>query len=119
MPRSPLAAWLGLGVSGDLGELTFYTDRYRRVIGFLKSPPHMPPSPLQVHQRERFAASVAAWRDLSQDQKDDYERCSKRLAICMTGHNLWMTCRMNEDRNLWLTIQRQSGITLAPPIAGW
>ena len=103
---------LGIWVSGDLGGLTIYTDRFGRKTAFPKSPPEKPPTQNQIDQRERFRAAQAAWSSLTTIEKENLEDAVKKVSLCMTGQNVYMSAKMMGNTEFWKTLQRQSGITL-------
>lgn len=104
---------IGLMISGDLGPLTIYTTKKRRIVAFPKSPPHKPGSPAQLTQRYRFAQAQNAWRELTIVQQQAYVDVVNGLSICMTGANLWIHFCLMHDIGVWDTLQSQSGITLS------
>jgi len=113
---SPLSAnILGLIVSGDLGPLTIYTDRHGRKIAFPKSPPKKPPSPAQLVQRERFKAAQAAYMAITPEQKHNYELITKRLALCLTGQNLYIHVALSHAFLSLTTMERQARVTVLHP----
>jgi len=113
---SPLSAnILGLIVSGDIGGLTIYTDRHGRKIAFPKSPPKKPPSPAQIVQRARFKSAQAAYMAISSDQKARYETIVTRLALCMTGQNLYIHVALSHSFASLSTLERQAKISVTPP----
>ena len=107
---------LGFQIAGDLGALTLYTNKRGKIVAFPRAKPCKPPSPLQIVQRRRFAFAQQAWSELSTAEKQAYELTTNRLSLCMTGANLWIHFCLSGKAGLWRTLQRQSGITLAPPI---
>jgi len=106
---------LGIGVAGDCGDITIYTDRFGQKVAFPKSPPKDPPSAAQVALRAKFKAAQASWSALTKDQKFALEEACRRTSIPLTGQNLWIHTIMKLDKDAYLTIQRQSGITLPTP----
>jgi hypothetical protein len=105
---------LGTRISGDIGEYTTYTDRYGRKVVFYYTPPAKPPTPAQVRCRARFAESHRLWKLLTTSQKEDLEHMSRALSLPMTGKNVYMSCSLRNKPEQYLTLQRQSGITLPP-----
>lgn len=106
---------LGLQVSGDLGELTIYTDRFGKKVAFPKSPPKDPPSEKQTAMRLRFRDAQKQWANLEDQVKKDFEDICRQANVPMTGQNLSMhTALMNDDSAL-VTLMRQTGITVPIP----
>lgn len=103
---------LGIWVSGDLGGLTIYTDRFGRKTAFPKAPPEKPPTQNQIDQRERFRVAQAAWSSLTTVEKQNLEDVVLKVSLCMTGQNLYMSAKMMDSTGLWKTLQQQTGITL-------
>ena len=106
---------MGLQVSGDFADLTIYTDRYGRKVPFLKSPPKEPASAAQVASRNAFRLAQQSWMALSAQEKKDLEDACRKTSIPLTGQNLWIHTILKLDKDAYLTIQRQSGITLPLP----
>ena len=106
---------IGLQVSGDFADLTIYTDRWGRKVPFLKSPPKEPPSPKQVAQRAAFKSAQQSYMALTAAQKETLELACQRTSIPLTGQNLWIHTIMVRDKDAYLTIQEQSGLTLPTP----
>lgn len=106
---------MGLQVSGDFADLTIYSDRFNRKVPFLKSPPKEPPSPAQVAQRAAFKAAQQSYMALSASQKATLEKACQLTSIPLTGQNLWIHTLMVRDKPAYLTIGRQSGLTLPTP----
>ena len=124
MPNSPLGLGtrshyrgsvinlIGLWISGDIGEYSCYTDRYGRKVFYYYTPPAKPPSPAQVRCRARFAESHRTWKSLTDLEKLALEDCSRKLSLRITGKNIWMSASLTHRDSQYLTLQRQSGITL-------
>lgn len=108
--------FMGITVSGDLADVTIYTDRYGRKTAYPKAPPKCPPSERQVIQRARFAAAITDWRDLAIAIRLNWELASLRSSICMTGHNLYIHFALVQHDGVRKTLERQTGITLPAPI---
>lgn len=107
---------LGLVVSGDLGDLTIYTDRFGKKVVFPKSPPKDPPSAAQVVQRQRFADAQAAYMSLTHEEKTAYENLALAASLCATGQNLFIHVSLTRAWQFLATLQRQWGIDVpAPP----
>ncbi len=103
---------MGIWVSGDVGELTIYTDRFGRKVPFPKSPPKEPPSPRQVHQRERFRLAHVAWKALTDVEKEQLELATNRGSVVMTGQNLFISVALNNSQDGLDTLARQTNTTL-------
>lgn len=108
---------LGLNVSGDLGAVTLYTDRFGQKIWYPKSPPETPETPGQRRQRDRFAAAVRNWKETDQATRERFEAVSLKASLMMTGHNLWISLSFSQDGRLAQTLSRQTGIPIALPPA--
>lgn len=103
---------LGLTVSGDLGGITIYTDRFGRKIAFPQAPPKKPPTPNQVHQRARFATAQKAWATLPVEQKALLELASVRGSVPFTGQNLYISVALKNDASALDNLATQTGLTL-------
>lgn len=106
---------IGINVSGDIGDLTIYTDRFGKKVPFPKSPPKEPPSPEQTQVRNRFRSAQQTYMALSDSEKLAYEELTKKLSLMMTGQNLWISISMKGDVESLQTMMRQSGVTVPIP----
>lgn len=109
------AAYLGLMVSGDIGGITIYTDRYGRKIAYPKSPPKKPPTELQTAVRSRFKAAQAEYMTLSPAQKADYETLVRHASLALTGQNLFIHVAMKHTGAMLATLVLQTGIEVPQP----
>jgi hypothetical protein len=105
---------MGLIVSGDIGDLTIYTDRRGRKVPFPKSPPKDPPSPDQVRCRTAFRDAQASWASLSKAEKAALEQMTLVLSIPATGQNVYISAIMRGDAAGYRTLELQSHIQLPP-----
>lgn len=106
---------LGFRVSGDVDGITIYTDRYGRKIAFKKSWPDKPPSASQAINRARFRTAVASWRNLTQPERDAYERATLSLSLYMTGINLYVHLCLRGTAIEWEQLCQSSGESLYQP----
>ncbi len=114
------ANMLGLIVAGDVGGFTIYTDRFGRKVAFPQSPPKKPPSPMQVVQRSRFATAVNNWTEETTAVKADWEQISLISALCMTGHNLYISFSLSCDQLGLTTLINQTNVNVSmPPPLPW
>lgn len=110
------ASVLGLTVSGDLGGVTIYTDRYGQKTVYPFSPPKEPASVAQIRLRERFRQAHLAWRSLSAGDKAALERAVNTASLCMTGQNVYISACLTNRGEALQTLADQTGETL-PPVA--
>jgi hypothetical protein len=101
-------------VSGDFADLTIYTDRYNRKTVYPFSPPDKPASATQAAMRARFKQVQAEWKALSRENKAALEAAARRLSLCLTGQNLWLSCSLRSKPETYAAIQRLSGVDLPP-----
>ena len=101
-----------MSVSGDVGDLTIYTDRFHKKVAFPKSPPKEPASPLQIIQRENFRSAQKSWSILTNPEKKNLEDACRKLSMPITGQNLYMHAIMVKDDEAYATVERQSQIML-------
>lgn len=106
---------LGLQVSGDLGDLTIYTDRFGKKVAFPKTPPDKPPTSQQNHQRARFFLAQEEWFTQTEQVKKDLEDMCRLGNVPMTGQNLWISVALRGDFAAYKTLQNQTGITVPNP----
>lgn len=111
------APWnlLGLQLSGDVGDVTIYTDRFNRKVAYPKAPPKEPPSTAQVALRNKFRLAVLDWKSQTDQVKENYEDATKLTSIVMTGLNVWVSVALTHRVDLLRTLERQTGLTLPNP----
>jgi hypothetical protein len=107
-----LMGLLGLNSQGDLGALTVYTSATGKLVIFPRAPPLNPPSIEQIYQRQQFVAAARAWRELSAEQRSNWERAAKRASLKITGINLFYFWSTKRDEPTIRTIEQQTGIQL-------
>lgn len=101
---------MGWNATGDLGGLTFYTSKRRKLVFFLKAPPKTPPNFWQRRNQHRFRLAAALWRRLGQAERRRWELASRRLSLRLTGYNLWIYYFTSRDQATIDTIFRQAGL---------
>lgn len=106
---------IGLLVTGDIGDVTIYTDRWGRKIAFDKAPPLEPPSAIQLWQWQRWRSAIDAWRSLAPDQKLAYSAAARRVKALANGPSLWIYLCFRQDHGEWKTICRVTRISLVQP----
>lgn len=105
---------LGFHVTGDLGPWTFYTSRLKGLVWFPRSPPMVPASPLQVHQRNKFRRAARLWHSLTPAMRNDWKLASQRANLAITHYNLFVYFVTTNDATVINTIENQSSIKLIP-----
>lgn len=105
---------LGIHVTGDLGPWTFYTSRLKGLVWFPRSPPLVPASPLQVHQRNKFRRAARLWHSLTPQMRDDWKTATQRANLAITYYNLFVYFVTTDDVAAINTIEQQSSINLLP-----
>jgi hypothetical protein len=103
----------GILVWGDLGPLTLYRNRRKKIVVFKKTIPRAPPSAEQKIQRQNFRYATIAWKQLPIEKKRIYKIAAQRVSLCMTGYNLFILHRLSKDPVPVETVFRQAKVT--PP----
>lgn len=103
---------IGIEVSGDIGDLTIYTDRFGKKVAYPKAPPKEPPSQRQIKQRAKFRSAQKAWSNLTVNQKENLEESTKKVSAPLTGQNLYISAFIRNDNADLVTFERQSGLNL-------
>lgn len=106
--------FLGYNATGDLGPYTFYTSKRKGIVWFVKAPPLEPPTPLQIHQRNKFRLTGYLWRALVAEQREAWRLAQSRASLSITGYNLFTYYVTTGDASAIETIERQTGIDLLP-----
>jgi hypothetical protein len=110
-----LLSWCGIDLAGDIGPLTVYTNRNRKLVAFPRSPPKEPPTPSQVRQRNRLSLAVQRWHLLPQATRDAWTGLATAIAIVMSGYNLYIGLSLNPDDDALATACNKTGIQVTPP----
>ena len=105
-------AILGARVSGDLGGVTCYTDKFGRKTVYPIAPPKEPASPQQLTVRQRFRTAQAAWSALTNAEKASLEAAVHATSLCLTGQNLYISAALQGKNEQVQAIARQTGLTL-------
>jgi hypothetical protein len=108
----PNARLLGFQAQGDVAGFTLYTSQRGQIVWFPQSPPKEPPSWRQLHFRGLFDAAAAYWKLLTQQQRNDWERASKRASLGIGGYALYVYRFTKHQPGIINTISRQTHITL-------
>jgi hypothetical protein len=109
--------WLGFAAQGDLGGITTYTNKKRRIVFYPQAPPLSPPSAIQEVQQLNFQAACAMWRNLTQAERNDYGTSVAFTHARITGFNLFMSAALKFDATDLIAIEKKTGIPLATPWA--
>lgn len=109
-----LIRWMGFNSQGDFGPWTFYTDKQRGLVYYVKAPPLEPPSQLQLSVRNSIRLAAYSWRSLSPEHQRDWERVSKRAHLQITGYNLFVFWSLTKDHATIHTLERITRIDLIP-----
>jgi len=112
--QSSILRYLGWNTQGDLGPWTFYTSKRKGLVWFIKAPPLEPPSPMQIHQRNKFRLVAATWRSLSAEQRNNWSLAARRAHLQITGYNLFTYYLTRNDPAVVRTIEQQSRVDLLP-----
>jgi len=111
---------IGLVVSGDLGDTTIYQNKNRKMVVFPKDYRQEPTSPARQAQQSRFQTAQQNWKNLSESEKESLEEMARRLSLCATGQNVYISVQLRNDVEGYSTLERQSGITLPDfDFVGW
>jgi len=111
-----LVKFWGWNTQGDFGPWTFFTDKRRGLVWFLKAPPLEPPSQWQSSIRNKIRITGYTWRAIGPKAKADWQRAAKRAHLKITGYNLFTYYITTGDAAAIATIQRLAKIQLIPLI---
>lgn len=107
-----LFQFLGWNTQGDLGPWTFYTSRRGNLVFFPKAPPLSPPTPDQVHQRNRFRLAAKAWQALIPAFRERWNTAAVAAHLRIHGYDLWTYYHLTLDAPAIRTIENQTRIQL-------
>ncbi len=109
-----LVRFMGFNSQGDLGPWTFYTDKRKGLVYFIKAPPLEPPSLLQESIRNSIRLAAYTWRGLSEETQRKWELASKRAHLSITGYNLFVFWLLRHEDAAIHTIERLTNLKLIP-----
>lgn len=113
--KRSLLPLLGLAIWGDLGELTLYRARDRKLVVYPKQYPKDRESYWRNQQRLAFAAAAFTWRSLPEWRREEWRLAAKRASLVMTGYNLWMAHALRPCLRAIRTLEHQTNTYLLPP----
>jgi hypothetical protein len=106
---------LGLNVQGDIGPMTFYTNKNHKLVGFLRAPPLNPPTQTQEFMRDFYRDCATAWRALGAAERAKWNRVSRKCNLSISGYNLWCWFTRGRDESALRTLENQAGESLTRP----
>jgi hypothetical protein len=105
-------ALLGFDLTGDLGDLTFYTRNDGRAVAYPRASPLNPPTAAQQAQRDKLTDAARDYAQLTQEQRDLWQRAARKASLRITGYNLWVYWYTTGDTTVIQTVAKQTGIDL-------
>jgi len=106
--------WIGLRPTGDLAGFTCYTDARGHAVWFVKSPPKVPFSRLQLRRLRAFEFVARAWNSQTQATRDTWNLAARRCHLYVCGYSLFVHWQLKRDQGTIRTIERNSGLQLLP-----
>jgi len=88
---------LFLSVTGDIANITCWTNKRGRIVTMKKSPPTTPPSEAQRAWRAKFKFYHTRWMTKTADEKADWEDAMREMAYVMTGKNYYLHVAFTDD----------------------
>lgn len=101
---------LGLGIQGDIGDITCYRSTPGGVIWFTKAPPKCPATDLQNQLREKWRLIILDWTELPGASRAAWSLIVERASLSLSGINLYIWWRCSQDNSIIQTLERQTGI---------
>lgn len=114
LPSRALISMLGTVLWGDIGPLTVYRNKNRKLVAFQKTWPKEIPTAEQIAQRQLFTDAAAAWRALTPAQQAQWEFATLRASLMMHGYALFVHHQIEHDDGPIRTLQRQTRTNLIP-----
>jgi len=99
-------------LSGDVGDVTIYTNRRHRHVFFKKIVPLNPASPRQLSHRNRFRRIADAWQQQTQDSRHSWNLVARRCHLRGSGYVLFLWWHTHRDAGAMHTLERRAGIDL-------
>ena len=118
LPRATIewiVSFLGLDYGGDLGGWTIYRNKHGKPVFYPRAVPGKPPSPNQQHCRARFKAAQINWMATPKATRIQWETFSKRLSLCMTGQNLYISLSLADRSSFFPAAMRKAKMSLTYP----
>ena len=109
-----LFAMLGWNTQGDLGPWTFYTDKRKGLVFFVKAPPLEPPSLLQTSVRNSIRLAAYTWRSLPPSARTNWQLAATRAHLKITGYNLFVFWILRKEDAAIRTVERLTNVSLIP-----
>ncbi len=103
---------MGMNIQGDLGGVTCYTNRKRKLVVYAKSPPKEPASYLQTRQRNHIRRVAALWSATPDDIKQLWNLCANRAHLRIPGYHLFCYFHLKNDRPAIQTLMTQTRVNL-------
>lgn len=104
--------FIGFKPTGDLGGLTCYSNRKRKVVWFIKTYSKKPPSIRQIHQRLKFTAGAKAWQTIGITEQQKWHAAAHAAYLDLTGYTLFLCHTLHPMPESIATIERLSGVQL-------
>lgn len=105
-----LIATIGLAITGDLGPLTIWTDKFGRTSMCLKTWLKDPASQPQIAHRNRIRLAATDWRLLHPNTRKAWLHAAKTAGCRCNGYMIWTYYRMTGDERTVKTIFNQAKI---------
>ena len=115
LPSEKLLSFIGTAIYGDIGPVTVYRNKNKKLVVFQKTFPKTIPSPDQAAQRQTFIDAATAWRALAAAQRKQWEIATLRASLRMHGYDLFVHHQIAGDDAAIRAVQRQTRTTLIPP----
>jgi len=109
-----LVRFWGWNTQGDFGPWTFYTDKRKGLVFYLKAPPLEPPSIWQTTTRNKFRLVALSWAAIPKAARENWQRAADRAHLTITGYNLFTYWSLTADDAAIHTVERLSNLTLIP-----
>ncbi len=110
MAIHPLVNYLGLRVTGDIGPLTIYTSRRRKIVVFDKAPPLSPPSVRQLIMRNRWRAAASAWNEMTDQDRQSWSSIAAAASLSIPGYQFWIYANTKPNSSgVVTTVENQTG----------
>lgn len=107
-PQPKLFSLMGWNATGDMGGLTFYTNKRRKLTYFIKAPPKVPSNYWQQRNQNNFRLAAYAWNAIGKGARAAWERATKKLSLRITGYNLLVYYLTTADVDAIRTIEQQT-----------
>jgi hypothetical protein len=97
MALHPASSIIAMGLTGDLGGITYVQRGGNRRTSYAKTYPKRTPSGAQIIFRGRFREAVSAWHALDDEHKHTLDLIAEHFGMVMSGYNVFISTWLSRN----------------------